>query len=429
MGLSDLVNNKKRLKYLLFIVVATAFLLRFIAGMSLYSGNFTLLGSGYKGGFWDWGYFEYAKLAINLAEGKGLYYIDEIEGEVWSKRPPLYPMMLAGLYIIFGKDSVPPVIVQSIIGALTVLFTYLIARQAFSKEVGIIASLMAAIYPYYVIHDISLQDTTLFTLLTAVTIYLLLKSSETKTLYNAFLAGVSLALTALTRATILAFLLFVLIWFIIILKDNRMKMISAMLSGFIIISAPWLIRNTMIQGKPVFAVQSGYVLWAGQNPYTLTGYPYENVDKMTAKAWAEISDEQRKYIWGLNELDRNRFFRQKAIEFMKENPSLVLKGAILKIYAAFGWRILPDSGNKIKNIGYTATYLPILLLGAIGAFLARDKWRKLSVIYGLFFIFAATASIFVAHTSHRIYLDIYLMMLSSYTVIQANDYLKKGFKR
>lgn len=422
--------NKKRLTYLLFLILATAFLLRVITGITLYSGCLTPLGEGYKKGFWGYGYVEYADIAVNLAEGRGFYRADvEIgEGERKSIRPPLYPLLLAVLYIVFGKNSIPPILIQSLIGALTVLFTYLIAKEIFSDKVGILASIFAAVYPYYVFHDTSLQENALFTLLTAVAVFFLIKSSKSMSLSNSFFAGVFLSLSVLTRTTLLIILPFAILWFIIVLRDNRAKMILAMLVGFIIVSAPWLIRNTIIHGKPLFVIHSGTALWAGQNPYTLTGYPYEHIDRMTDKAWAAISDEEKEELKRLNELERDNWFKQRAIKFMKENPSSVLKGVILKTCAVMGWNISPYKGNWIRNTAYTITYLPILLLGIAGAFLARDKWKELSIIYSLFFTFIAVSAVYLGHTTHRIYLDIYLMILSSYAIIKFSDLLKEKMR-
>lgn len=429
MGLSDLVNNKKRLKYLLFIVVAAAFLLRFIAGVALYSGYLPFLGGCHVKGFWECGYVEYGERAINFAEGRGFHWVDEMLGDLWSARPPLYPLILAGLYIAFGKSSMPPILIQSIFGALTVLFTYLIAKEIFNEKVGILASILAALYPYYVFHDTSLQDTTPFTLLTAVAIFFLLKSSKSISLSHSFLAGVFLSLAVLVKATLLTLIPFAILWFILVIKNNRIKIILAMLLGFIVISAPWLIRNYYLHGKPSFVIHTGTHLWWGQNPFLLTGYPSEYIDKMTAKAWAAISDEEKEELKKLNEVERDNWFKQRAIKFMKENPLLVLKGAFLKIYAAMGWNFSPDKGT-IKNIIHTITYLPLLLMGIISVFLARDKWKELSIIYSLFITFIGISAVFFAHTSHRVYLDIYLMILSSYAVIKIKDfYFLNRFER
>lgn len=426
--MNNTINKKKKMP-VLFLILAAAFLLRVIAGGMLFSGYLPFLGGCYEKGFWECGYVEYAEIAINLTEGKGFYRVDEIEGERRSIRPPLYPLLLAALYKIFNKSSIPPIFIQSIIGALTVLFAYLIAREIFNEKVGILAAVLAAIYPYYVFHDTSLQENTLFTLLTAVTIFFLIKTSKSLYLSNSFFAGIFLSLAVMTRVTLLMLLPFAILWFIMVIRERKTMMVLAMLLGFIIIAAPWLVRNTVIHGKPLFVVHSGVALWVGQNPYTLTGYPYEHLDRMTEKAWAAISNKERDELWKLSELERDNRFRQKAIQFMKENPLIVLKGAFKKVYAGLSWNFSPDEGSWIKNASYTITYLPILLLGVIGGFLARDKWKELSIIYSLFFTFIVVSAVFFAHTSHRIYLDIYLMIFSSYAVMRIKDFISQKHAR
>lgn len=426
--INRLVINKRWINAL-FLILAMAFLLRVVAGISLFSGSLPFLGGCYEKGFWECGYVVYGDIAINLVDGKGMYYIDEYHGKRWSSRPPLYPLMLAGLYIISGKSFIIPVLIQSILGTLTVLFVYLIGKHLFGERVGIFASVLAAIYPYYVFHDTSIQENALFTLLTAVTIFFLLKSSKSVSLFHSFLTGIFFSLAVLTRVTLLTLVPFAVLWFMVVLKNKRSQMILVMLLGFIIVSTPWLIRNTIIHGKPVFALEGGIVLWVGHNEYTLVGYPYEHIDTTTAMAWTAMPAKEKEKYKKLSEVERNEYLKQKAIRFIKEKPLLAIKGAFLKTYADMSWNFSPDEGGWIKNASYTISYMPLLLLGMIGIFLSRDKWRELSIIYSLFITFIVVSAIFLAHTSHRIYLDIYLMILSSYAVMRIKDFISQEHAR
>jgi hypothetical protein len=66
------------------------------------------------------------------------------------------------------------VLFQSLIGAGTVLCAALIAREMFGSAAAITAAALTAFYSYYLVHDTALQETSLFTLLTAVSVLLLL---------------------------------------------------------------------------------------------------------------------------------------------------------------------------------------------------------------------------------------------------------------
>jgi hypothetical protein len=105
------------------------------------------------GDFWENGYTFFFALAQNIAAGNG---VSIGGGPPTAFRVPLYPMFLAT--VTFGHQVfVPVLLAQSLIGAGTVLCAALIARELFGNTAAIIAAVLAAIYPYYVVHDTALR--------------------------------------------------------------------------------------------------------------------------------------------------------------------------------------------------------------------------------------------------------------------------------
>ena len=62
---------------------------------------------------------DYEAHALNLLEGKGL-----TNGKAWASRPPLYPILRAGFYKLFGRTPVPIRIFQSFLDTITLLLVY-----------------------------------------------------------------------------------------------------------------------------------------------------------------------------------------------------------------------------------------------------------------------------------------------------------------
>ena len=86
---------------------------------------------------------------------------------VTAFRVPLYPMFLAA--VTLGHQAFLPVLLaESLIVGGTVLCTALITRELFGNT----AAALAAIYPYYVVHDTALQESSLFTFLTVLAVLL-----------------------------------------------------------------------------------------------------------------------------------------------------------------------------------------------------------------------------------------------------------------
>ena len=129
-------------------------------GARLYSG---------AADFWVNGYGLLFDLARSVAAGHGL----ALDGaHPTAFRMPLYPLFLAA--VTGGRYAFLPVVVaQSLIGAGTVGCAALLALEMFGPSAAVIAAGITAVYPYYVVHDTAMQETSLFTLLTLVSVILL----------------------------------------------------------------------------------------------------------------------------------------------------------------------------------------------------------------------------------------------------------------
>ena len=140
-----------------------------------------------------------------MLAGKGLCFETTC---AW--RPPVYTLFLT-LTALVGKNYLLIVLPQAAMGAGTALCAFLIGRELFGSFTGILAGLITAFYPYYVMHDTALQDTGMFTLLTALSVFVLLRArnSDSKLLWA--LAGLLLGTTLLTRPVLAPVVPFILL--------------------------------------------------------------------------------------------------------------------------------------------------------------------------------------------------------------------------
>ena len=164
----------------------------------------------YSGGpdFWENGYTFFFALAQNIAAGNGVSF----DGDPPTAfRVPLYPMFLAA--VTLGHQAFLPVLLaQCLIGAGTVWCAAMIARDLFGNTAAIIAAILTAIYPYYVVHDTALQETSLYTFLMALAVLLLLRVRRSGSVLTATGAGLALGAAVLTRANLAPFALFAPLW-------------------------------------------------------------------------------------------------------------------------------------------------------------------------------------------------------------------------
>lgn len=165
-------------------------------------------------------------------------------------RPPLWPFLIAGISLIFGRADIYDRLFLCILGAGTCVLIYLFARDLFRRRIGLLAGLFAAIYPALFIYDGWMYTESLYTFLLIAICYCLLRIQRSKgqRLGLWLLCGMLLALLALTRPNGVLMIGLVLLWTALLtwrkLLGKRALSnvaLAAMLAGLLI--APWTLRN------------------------------------------------------------------------------------------------------------------------------------------------------------------------------------------
>ena len=177
--------------------------------------------------FWTNSYSAYYSLGLRLATGHGLCFGDGATTCAWW--PPVYPILMAGAALT-PRPYLTIVIGQSLVGAITVLCVILLAEHLFDRATGLLAGLLAALYPYFVIHDTALQETSTYTCLTAIAVLLLFYAAREHSRTLAALAGGALGLALLTRASLLAFVPLALLWLLCFSGALRRSVFEALSS-------------------------------------------------------------------------------------------------------------------------------------------------------------------------------------------------------
>ncbi len=362
--------------------------------------------------FWVNGYTFFYKFAENIVAGKGLW----LEGFGFAARPPIYPCFLT-LAAWAGGSYLWVVLPQALFGATTVAFAYLIGKGLFGERAALLSAALTAIYPYYVVHDTALEETSLVTMLTAISVYALLRAQASPNPIVWGGAGVALAVDALCRLTMLPYALAALIW-IGLFGDGSWKMRALRGGvGFLCLAAlvgAWVARNDILLGRPVLSTEAGYQFWIAHNAQTFSHYPAESIDLSTATAYEALSREEKETLDALStdELAKSDWFLRRGLDYVRAYPGEAVRGAARKVVAGFDWRLNPLRAPSVEAV-YGLSYVPIAIFGVWGMIMTRARWRELGVIYLLFASFVAVTALFWAQTNHRTHLDVYLIVFSA----------------
>ena len=360
-------------------------------------------------GYFSGGYSMFFDMAKSIAAGTGIGFGD---GQPETFRVPLYSLLLAA--VTMGRELFLVVtVVHSLIGAATLWCTARLAEVLFNQTAAVIAAAIAAVYPYYVVHDTALQDTSLYTLLTAVSILLLLRAHQTSSAWWALVAGLALGADVMTRVTIAPFAVLAPIW-LAGTRRRRSALVCAVALALAV--APWLIRQYRLTGVFTLSTETGLEVWNGNNALTFSHYPEESSDLSKAAAFDSLTLRDRVDLDARSdEAARERWFLLKGLAYIREHPGLTITRDIRKIVAAFGWLPSPRHG-RWGNLAHTVSYGPVMTLGLCGMWLRRKHWREDAIIYAAFVCFAVATALIFGHTSHRAYLDVYWIAFAAGTL-------------
>lgn len=212
----------------------------------------------------------YYHSAINLSEGKGYTFTitDTFQYPVGIEAfkpspipdtyynnhyPPLYSFFLSVLYRLFGTSIVVYAVPQIILGTLSCYCTYLIAKEAFSSKVGLVAGFLLSMYPPMVWWTSYLRSENLFIPLQLLTVVFLIKAVKNNLdVKNTVLSGIFLAISFLCRNVVLYLPIFVVFYFLIVFfRTNKKRLlvsIIAFLLSYYLPLVPWGYRNYTIYG-------------------------------------------------------------------------------------------------------------------------------------------------------------------------------------
>src|SRR3984957_12689339 len=204
--------------------------------------------------------FEMGRIGRSLAEGQGFSNpFNETTGPTaWE--PPLYPLLIAGVFKLFGvysrASALILLILNSVFSALTCVPIFLIAKRCFHERVAVWTAWTWALLPSVIFWCTRwVWETSLAALLLAVIFWLTLAMVEKDGTMPWLQFGLLWGVAALTNTALLSFLPVSGLWvWYHRAKLGRRSLGGVMLAAIIFAAciSPWLVRNHRTFGQFVF---------------------------------------------------------------------------------------------------------------------------------------------------------------------------------
>lgn len=228
---------------------------------------------------------------------------------------PTFPLVLVAFNWLTTFSSfdpanyTTPLLLQSLVSALTTGFIYITARKLYNQTIGRLAALMSLFYPAFIVNSGRLYSEVFATFLECACFALfagLPQPARKKYVFLAILAATLVALQ-LTRSSMLLFTA-ASMFFVFLADFNKadlkgsLKEISKSLLAFLLgasaLLAPWLLYEKTVYNKLSLVVDrvGHYNLFIGTNAEIqgFLSYPYPDGHGIEKKSFLELIESARK---------------------------------------------------------------------------------------------------------------------------------------
>ena len=329
----------------------------------------------------------YQQMARNILSGEG----PQLSPEAVAVRSPGYPVFLAGVYSVLGRESLRAVwLVQAVLSALVVWQVFALAGRVFGSNAGLLAAALVAVDPFQIYFcGRLLSETAFITLLLALMYCLLRMQQDWRWLA---MAGVCAGLGSLVKPSLWYLTVFSFPFLVLAMRNWRRAtvLVAGLVAIQVVVTLPWMLRNQQRLGKLTMTTMTGGSLYESLGEGA-TGGPATMIVK-----WPPMPQ-------GVTEVQREELLRRAAWRHAREHPIWALRLSLRK-FSRFWSPILNFSSFRKwqYHIMSAVWYVPVMALFFLGAWRHRRSCRCWLWLLAPVFYFTMLHSVFVGSVRYRV---------------------------
>jgi len=348
-----------------------------------------------------WDEREYMQLATSIIEQHAFRFKDEV-----AFRPPLYPLVVAGVRWVGGGVYLLRAINVGLMAATMVILDRIASARS-GGVAGLVAASLVLVNPVVLYTTGTAYPQCLAGFLLVLFVALVSREPR-RSLYG---AGLVFALLVLTVPAFAPLMGVVILW--LWAEDRRRGLIatSELAVGAVLPVAAWTLRNHHLLGSWVFvATNSGLNLLYGNCE---SASPDSGVNADISRYLAAASS--------LGEVDRDHYFREMALQWIRANPwdaAALYVGKFLHYFSSSDRLATPGEGSAARAMVATVAYLPVLCAVLIRPLLAKRRplERVELLVLSLYMTNAAFAAAFFTRVRFRVPADLLAFTLVGFLV-------------
>ncbi len=367
--------------------------------------------------------WEYDGLARSIAAGQGYAILHFGHLSFAFGDGNLYSFLAGVFYYLFGHQTTMLAVVQAVVASLAAPAIFAIGVRPLGALAAGLGAILAALHPGLLVYTLKLHPLGLDVLL--LSLLVLWFSSMSSRPRDALVAGIALGLNLMTRPT---FFLAGIVALAVRRQPLRGHLLSVGLAAIVAvtIALPWVGRNWMVLGRPVFMTTGLEDVWKGNNR-AASGSSYlasgEDVFSM-------MPGQMRTRLSAASELELNDVFGDEVLSFIREEPTEFLGLVARKFY--YFWWFSPQSGLFYPS-AWLASYQVydalILGLAALGALKiihggTPDARRLLVVLGTISLTISLVHALAYVEGRHRWGVEPLLLLLTAQGLLTLAGYLR-----
>jgi hypothetical protein len=353
--------------------------------------------------------WEFSKIAKNvLATG---VYSYGLPGLPSAFMPPFYPLLIAGIYKLFGDGFLGHFVLSTFLWILEFAVPFVMGYlgvRIWNFRVGQFAFILSMLWPMLLLTSGRLLNVPIYTLFPILSVAFML--SDMPQWKRILLIGLTMGLLWNNRFETPLFMLPFAYYIFFFDKDrvtgqlpsfmNRVVAVGALAVIVIACIAPWVVRNAGVYGKPLLSTEGGYHFRRGHHEgATGSGrdlWPANQGTYMERPPAGAIADKERTPE---REIVKADWHREQAIAWIKANPEKELQLIGIKIF----YFLVADFTHPYAR---SMVVWPVSLVGLILGFFywVRTGLRepKQQVLWMFFAIQLALCVAFIVLPRYRI---------------------------
>ena len=289
---------------------------------------------------------EYEGRAWNLLNGRNFWALPNGDGSA----PPGYPLLIAVLYSITGRNFLVPLWANAFFGGALSLAVFFLARRHLSIPYALLAAAGVAADPILIFWSARIMTETLAVLLALLCLLAMTRITRNQGFGWAVFCGVLAGVAILVRANLIVLPLAFIVWICLthLAKLWRQTLTMALCTAVVVFSVTMVgVKNRPSRTESQWERAGGLI--------TPDRYREVALHRAARQKGGSLTPEEEQRA------------DQNAEAYIQSTPWWTVLPTIWAHNFSVFWQLTPSVGSTVTRLVYTGTTLTLILLGAIGA--------------------------------------------------------------